>query len=103
MHTKWFRRTRRAELTHLGLLPLFLDEDDPRPAVEQFDEHYVGGWHEITRAGYTPFTGAFTYPGDPPLYPLWESKFHEETILVYPHAIVVIVQPDGAYSASRLD
>ena len=30
-----------------GLIPSFLDLDDPRPAREQFNERYVAGWNKF--------------------------------------------------------
>lgn len=31
-----------------GLIPLFLDDADPRSAVEQLDANYCDGWHDFT-------------------------------------------------------
>jgi hypothetical protein len=87
---------------HLGLIPYFVFASDPRPAKEQFNERYISGW--------TPFNGfkmlggsRLKYPGDPAFAPLARTKLRDETILFYPHAWVVIMQPDGSFEACRMD
>jgi hypothetical protein len=89
---------------HLGYLPQWLDDNDPRPASQQFDAGYKYG------GGWTPLPGQrltgnnwLTYPGDPPLIPLAEARLRDELILFYDHAWVVIVQPDRSYQVSRMD
>jgi hypothetical protein len=92
----------RAEM--LGFIPSFLDEADPRPAKEQFNERYVSG------GGWSPFSGfrlghnnALSYPGDPPLVALAETKLRNELIVFYRHAWVAIIQPDRTFEACRMD
>jgi len=71
----------RAHLSDLGLLPSFLNENDPRPAAEQFNDRYMfGGWHPM--AGF---------------------KMNDELILVYPGDWVAIVQPDKSFEVCRMD
>jgi hypothetical protein len=89
---------------HLGFIPSFLSEDDPRSAREQFDTNYLGG------SGWRPFEGfemlqdgALRYPGDPDQPLMYETRLRDETIRVYDHAWVAIVQPDGKYEIARLD
>lgn len=89
---------------HLGIIPNFLNENDPDPAREQFNYHYSHG------GGWRPFNGftmnedkSITYPDDPPLPLLAEAKFRNETIRIYPHAWVAIVQEDGEFEISRMD
>jgi hypothetical protein len=86
----------------LGFIPTFIDESDPRPAREQFDERYVyGGWRP--QEGFTNDEATLFYPDDPPLKPLACFALREEMIFVYPHAYVAIFQPDGSFECSRMD
>jgi hypothetical protein len=88
----------------LGFIPQFLSERDPRPAKEQINERYAHG------GGWFPFEGfkmnedrSIQYPGDSS-YPLVaEARLRDETILVYPHAWVAIMQKDGTFEISRMD
>jgi hypothetical protein len=89
---------------HVGPIPLWLNEDDPRPAKEQLDEHYQHG------GGWQPFEGfkllknhSIKYPGDPELKLLAIMRLREEMIAVYPHAWVMILQKDGSYEICRMD
>jgi hypothetical protein len=89
---------------HLGLLPGMLDDMDPRPAKDQFNESYTHG------GGWRPFKGhklqsnnSLTYPGDPPLYPLARLQFRDELILFYLGSWVAIIQPDRTYEVCRMD
>jgi hypothetical protein len=101
----WQTRDRRAahELEDiLGLIPTFINEDDPRSAREQFDAAYIGGWSPFKGFTMRP-DGDLLYPGDPPTKLLAWTKLHDETIRVYEHAWVAIVQPDGSYEIARMD
>lgn len=91
----------RATFEHLGFIPSFLDEADPRPAREQFDERYVSGWWPLPKFKLDGTT--LKYPGDPPLKPYALIEFRDEIILVYEHDLVVIVQPDGGFEGARMD
>lgn len=92
----------------LGYLPDFLDDNDPRPAREQFNTAYAhgGGWNprpadsgiELNIA-----TGVYTFPDDPPQTPIGITKLRDETILVYEHGVVAILQADGSYEIARMD
>lgn len=86
----------------LGYIPEFLSEDDPRPAREQIDAHYISGW--------TPFEGfvllkdqVLKYPGDPALKPVARTSLRDEQILLYPGEWLLIVQPDGQWEVARID
>ena len=88
----------------VGLIPMWLDKDDPRPAKEQLDEHYQHG------GGWRPFKGfkllrnhSIKYPGDPELKPLAILRLRGEMIAVYPHAWVMILQKDGTFEVCRMD
>ena len=85
-----------------GFIPSFLREHDPRPAKEQFNERYLGGWN--------PFSGfemqkdkSLKYPNDRPEYMVASIEFNNETIYIYNHAWVAIVQQDGTYEVARMD
>lgn len=88
----------------LGFLPSFLDDNNPAPARDQLDANYQhgGGWRPFD--GFKMKTGgSLHYPGDPPLRPVATAQLRDETLYVYPHAWVAIVQPDGAYEVARMD
>lgn len=90
----------------LGLIPSFLDEADPRPAREQFHENYAhgGGWRPVKGWQLSAETPpSIKYPGDPALHPLAETKLRDEHILLYPHAWIVVLQPDGSFELARMD
>jgi hypothetical protein len=92
------------DLDRIGLIPGFLREDDIRPAREQFDERYKhgGGWHPLR--GFELVDGrTLKYPGDPPMEPIAIIVFRDETICVYKHGIVTIIQPSGAFEVARMD
>lgn len=92
----------RCRPEHLGFIPGFLDEDDPRPAAAQFGERYVGGWIPNGKGSLTN-EHVLLYPGDPPLKPLAMIPLRDEKIFIYPDAFVAIVQPDGAFEWDRMD
>jgi len=89
---------------HVGLIPTFLDVNDPEPAAKQIDKNYQhgGGWHPSKGFKLTK-KFALVYPGDPPLVPLAMSQLRDETILIYPYGYVAIVQPNHDFEASRVD
>lgn len=107
MITEWQLLDNRVTGDMLGLIPEFLSEDDPRPAREQFNEAYAHG------GGWRPFEGFvmagpddlywLLYPGDPPTRSLACCRLRDELIIVYQHAWVAIVQPDGTYEIARMD
>lgn len=89
----------------LGFLPMFMREEDPRPAREQIHDNYRhgGGWRSFTGFDYNPRTLEIVYPGDPPMLPLATTKLRDETIIFYPHAWLLVLQPDGTFEVSRVD
>ena len=89
---------------HVGFIPSFLNENDPRPAREQFNDNYQhgGGWRPFN--GFTLNDGMeLHYPDDPPQKPLAMIKFRNELIFIYESAWVLILQQDGTYEISRMD
>ncbi len=88
----------------VGLIPMWLDADDKRPAREQLNEHYAHG------GGWQPFEGfvlrkdgGIKYPGDPTHKPRAAMMLREELILVYDHGWVLIRQKDGSFEICRMD
>lgn len=90
---------------HLGLIPSFFSQSDPRSAKEQIHERYAhGGWLPMAKWHWDPSTEFLTYPGTRSLVPIARATLHDkETIYIYPHAWVCIVQPDGTYEVTRAD
>lgn len=90
---------------HLGFIPEFLSEHDPRPAVEQIDANYQhgGGWRPIK--GFMPLSDfhLLKYPGDPPLHALAVAELRDERIFIYEHAFVAVQHADGTFSTARID
>lgn len=85
-----------------GLIPDMLNTNDPRPAREQFCRAY-GGWHPFRGFEFIAADQSITYPGDPSLLPLARGKLRDETILIYPHAWVGILQLNGDFEVARMD
>lgn len=100
----WVAKHPEATPDMLGFLPTFLREADKRSAREQFDSAYsfAGGWHPFKGHTMLP-NGNLAYPGDPPTLLLAEAKLHDETIRLYEHAWVAIIQKDGSYEIYRMD
>lgn len=89
----------------VGWLPSFLSEDDPRPAKEQFHENYShgGGWKHFDRFNFDRNTLELSYLDDPVMLPFAKMKLRNETIYVYDHSWVLIMQEDGTHEVSRMD
>jgi hypothetical protein len=86
-----------------GIIPSFLNEDDPRSAKEQIHSHYMGGWNAFQGFTFDPEKLTLKYPDDPLLEPLSALLFRNETLLIYQSAWVVILQKDGSWEVARLD
>jgi hypothetical protein len=86
----------------LGFLPGFLSEDDPRPAAEQFADHYIGGWFPLPGCTLGPNL-TLLYPGDPALRPRAMTQLRHEVIIVYDHDFVAIIQPNREFEVARMD
>lgn len=89
----------------LGFLPEMLHELDPRSASRQFNERYAhgGGWRPQAGFKLNAKSLELQYPGDPPFRPIAKTKLRDETIILYDHEIVAIVQADGSFEACRMD
>lgn len=98
----WTLKHPQATFEMLGFIPSFLDDNDPRPAKEQFNANYVGGWNPFPGFTMQP-DGTLSYPSDPPTRLLAETKLRDEIIRFYEYAWVAIIQPDGSFEISRMD
>jgi hypothetical protein len=94
----------RATSEHIGMIPYWLDENNPLPAAEQLDANYGHG------GGWRPFKGftlrkdySIDYPGDPPLRPIAEMHLRDELILMYEQGWVAVIQPDRSFEIARMD
>lgn len=89
----------------LGFLPLIFNERDPRPARDQANDRYGhgGGWDPFEGFEFDPAKIELQYPGDPPTRAIAFTILREEKIILYEHAWVQILQPDGSYEISRMD
>jgi hypothetical protein len=86
----------------LGLIPGFLDDNDPRSAKEQIHANYISGWNRFE--GFKLLDNlSLMYPGDPRLPPMATTALRDEVIIYYPYSWVVILQKDGTYEVARLD
>lgn len=104
--TPWNFLHPRVSEEDLGWLPLMLQESDPRPAREQFNERYAhgGGWRPFS--GFTFTEGeppTIAYPGDPALSAIASTSLRNERIFLFPHAWVAIVQPSGEHEICSMD
>ena len=100
----WEMKHPRMTPDMLGYLPTMLDENDPRPAKNQFNSNYQrgGGWTHFE--GFKMLSnGNLSYPGDPETILLAETKLRDEVIRFYQHSWVAIIQPDGSYEICRMD
>lgn len=93
-----------------GLIPLFLDLNNPAPAQQQIHEGYAhgGGWQPFegfaTNISFENPTECFLiYPGDPAMRAKAWCMFGEELVVVFTYDWVAIVQPDGSHTIARLD
>lgn len=86
-----------------GLILSFLDFDDERGAVEQFNEKYVGGWNDFEGFVLDADKGTITYPGDPPYEVISTVLFRKEVIALFPSGWVLVAQPDKSWRVARMD
>jgi hypothetical protein len=109
-----------ATIDHLGMLPLWFNAADERPALEQADS----GYKNTAGCGYHPQAGftlkqnekgsyALQYgsgepdedgdPADPPLEELARAELREELIVLFDAEYVAIIQKDQTFVAARCD
>jgi hypothetical protein len=91
----------------VGLTPQFLSVNDERDAVTQLDSNYRhgGGWQDFN--GFTldddPIAPRLNYPSDPPTEAVAYWELRDERIILFDHAWVAVVQPDGSFRVARMD
>lgn len=103
----WKKHNKQAYAEMLGYIPQIITELDDRPVREQVAERYAHG------GGFSPFgqgswrlnkdTKAISYPGDPEYQPLFSTQIRDETVVVYDHAIVAVIQSSGEFDVIRMD
>lgn len=105
MQVQWKMLHPRMTIDHLGLIPEWLDDNNPQSAKEQIDQNYQhgGGWRSFKGFKMNEATKALSYPGDPPMKPLAQAELRGELVLFYEHAWVAIVQTDGTFDVARID
>jgi hypothetical protein len=86
-----------------GYIPTFLSLDDPRSAIEQFNDNYISGWNKFNGFVLDKKKLTLKYPGDPAYKPIDKMKFRDETIVIYPHSWVMVLKADGTYEVCRMD
>lgn len=91
-----------------GLLPMMFNEYDERSAREQADANYQhgGGWRKFDGFIFydkEPGYAFISYQGDPDTLELSRAQLRDETIILFEHSWVAIVQPDGQYEIARMD
>lgn len=90
-------------LEHLGYIPDWLSEANPKSAREQLNDGYAfGGWRPF-RGFKLRHDNALLYPGDPPTIPLAQAKLRDELIVFYSHSWVAVIQPDRSFEVCRMD
>jgi hypothetical protein len=92
-----------SSLEEWGFIPTFLHDDDPRPAKEQFADRYVSGWNKFEGFTFNRARGTLKYPGDPEMHPVGVMIFHDEFIVLFPSAWVLILQVDHTWEVARMD
>ena len=115
----WLLMHPQAEPEHLGFMPDFFDDTDPRPAAEQLAERYAhgGGWHPHSKGVWRmrESDGALIYPGSNPgedgeedevfpLIALARLPLSDETLLFFVGALLAVVkETDGSFDVTRVD
>lgn len=90
-------------MEHLGYIPYWLYDENPKSAREQLDAGYqFGGWQPMQGFKLTD-DNCLTYPKDPPLRPLAQAQLRDELIVFYDHAWVAVIQADRSFEVCRMD
>lgn len=106
MDVQWTMLNPMMTLDHLGFLPAFLQDDDPRPVSEQIAERYAhgGGWSPYGKGKWRHLGDhVLKFPGDQQMKPLAMAKVGKETVYFYEHAVLAVFQPDGSFEVTRVD
>lgn len=104
MKPTWILLHPRATYAMLGYIPEWLDENDPDTASQQLHKHYAhgGGWQPYDGFKMRKPDYALTYPGDPPTIALAMCNLRSEVVVMYQHAWVAVIQPNGSFEVSRM-
>jgi hypothetical protein len=91
---------------HLGFLPDILRRDDPRPVREQLEDRYAHGGGYRAKSFDKFKLGknmVLKWPGDEPQKPLAATLINDELVVLYPHALLLVMQSDGKFEVTRVD
>lgn len=91
----------KADMEMLGLVPFFIQDDDPDNAAQQIAKRYIAGWDPMK--GFKVLPTGIVYPGDEERILLAETTLRKETIRFYRGAWVGIFQPDGSHEIALVD
>jgi hypothetical protein len=101
---EWTVLSPRSRPEQAGLIPAFINDTDPRPLHEQINERYAhgGGWSPLPDFKLDPTTLQLSYPGDPPLKPLYWTRVRGEEFVIYEHGFCII-RRGAEFEVARLD
>lgn len=103
----WVALDSRFHPEDLGFLWDILDSSDKRPVKEQLEDRYRhgGGWSPFGQGQWKldRMTMTLRYPGDPPMKPLAMTAVGPEHVFFYPHAMLLVLQPNGDFDVTRVD
>lgn len=85
-----------------ALSDIFLDSD-PRPAREQANERYIGGWFPTKGLTLRNDLLISKYKEDPPLRLVAWTMLRKEKLMLFEAEYVAVVQKDGSYEIARMD
>ena len=100
---EWKMLHPKMTIEHLGFIPDFVFEHDPRSAKEQFNERYWPRWRNFDKFKMNKDNHDLLYPGDLPIKPLAMAQLRDEKIVFYDHSWVAIIQKDGSFEVCRMD
>lgn len=105
MTLTWKFHHPRMTLDHLGFIPGWIREEDPRGMADQIDHWYkFGGFKNHPIKGFEKQREyCLKYPGDPLMCPLATLELRGEVFAFYDHAICAVFQQDGSFVAARID
>ena len=63
---------------------------------------FAGGWQPFKGFKMLP-SGDLSYPGDPPMRLLYETRLRDETVRFYECSWVAIVQQNSSFEVCRMD
>ena len=90
----------------LGLIPSMINMFSEDDVATQLDNNYQHGGGFRNQEGFTyshDDNDSMSYSDDPPMYPIAKFVAGSETVFVYPHAYVAVIQEDETHVISRMD